>query len=601
MMAGERPKGWKLLRAALATRKSATMLAFGFSSGLPFALLIGTLTAWLGEVGVKLATIGIFSWIGLAYSFQFLWSPVVDRVHLPGLERFGRRTSWIGLCQLIIAACLALLALTNPATAIGNFVLVAFVAALASSSHDIAINGWRIDQADENATIEVLSAIYQFGYRSASIVGGAIALVMAARMSWPHVYLVIAAIFHVLLLITITAPDSPRPEREALYGALSEPGALKPTVRAVLLAIVGVSWLWAIVRLVTFAVSMLAPTPGAAPPSVADFTKTWGVLIIVATVFVPLAVSAVATGLARSPDKVLAAPDPRVGHGRTVMNHLYSALVDPLVELTGRMGWGVLAPIGFILTYAICYNIWASFAYPFYLDYMHYTKDEVAFASKIFGIIMTMIGISLGGYLFARIGRFPTILMGAILPPLGNFLYADLAVGAPVIDRVAAFLHIPAMANAFGGALGWLASAVPWLAHIGVSRYVYAPRIARLLLAISYENITVGLALTAFVAYVSSIVSKKYGAIQYALLGSLLSLVGTLGRGAVGEAFDMYGYAPVFRWTAATALVSTIFVLLEWARVTAQERRALAAAEQVPPDTGPKVSQALGETGQPAR
>ncbi|HEX5259556.1 MAG TPA: MFS transporter, partial [Sphingomicrobium sp.] len=547
------------------------------SSGLPFSLLVGTLTAWLGEVGVKLATIGIFSWIGLAYSFQFLWSPLVDRLQLPWLERFGRRKSWIGLCQLVIAACLALLALTNPATAIGNFVLIAFVAAIASSSHDIAINGWRIDQADENATIEVLSAIYQFGYRSASIVGGAIALVMAARMSWPHVYLVMAAIFIVLLLITTTAPDSPRPERESLYGALSEPGALKPKVRGVLLAIVGVSWLWAIIRLVTFAASMLTPAPGSTPPSVGDFTKTWGVLIIVATVFVPLAVAAIANRLARNPDQVLSAPDHNRGAVHTVMNHLYSALVDPLAELSRRMSWGVLAAIGFILTYAICYNIWASFAYPFYLDFMHYTKDEVAFASKIFGIIMTMIGISLGGYLFAKIGRFPTILLGAILPPLGNFLYADLADGAPMIDRFSHFVRLDALAHLFGS----------------------NERMMRLLLAICYENVTVGLALTAFVAYVSSIVSKKYGAIQYALLGSLLSLVGTLGRGAVGEAFDMYGYAPVFRWTAATALVSTVFVLLEWARVTAQERRAL--AEQVPPDAGPKVSEALGETGQPAR
>jgi len=65
-----RPKGLKLLAVALRNRRSATMLAFGFSSGLPFSLLVGTLTAWLGEVGVKLATIGIFSWIGLAYSFQ---------------------------------------------------------------------------------------------------------------------------------------------------------------------------------------------------------------------------------------------------------------------------------------------------------------------------------------------------------------------------------------------------------------------------------------------------------------------------------------------------------------------------------------------------
>jgi PAT family beta-lactamase induction signal transducer AmpG len=576
--ANARPKGWRLLRAALATRKSATMLAFGFSSGLPFSLLVGTLTAWLGEVGVKLATIGIFSWIGLAYSFQFLWSPVVDRVRLPILERLGHRKSWIALGQTIIAICMALLALTDPAAHIGSFVLIAFVAAIASSSHDIAINGWRIDQADEETPLELLAALYQFGYRTAAIVGGAVALVLAARMSWPNVYLIMGGIFVALLLITLTAPDIPRPERESLYGALGEPGALKPSVRTALLAVVGASWLWAILRLITFAAAMLTPTaPGAKPPSVADFTKTWGVLIIIATVFVPLTVAAIANLLAKRPDKVLAAPDPTAGRGRAVMNHLYSALVDPLADLSKRMGWGVLAAIGFILTYAICYNIWASFAYPFYLDYMHYTKDEVAFASKIFGILMTMLGISLGGYLFARIGRFPTILLGAVLPPLGNFLYADLADGAPMIDSFSHLLRLDALAQAFGS----------------------NERMMRLLLAICYENITTGLALTAFVAYVTSIVSKKYGAIQYALLGSLLSLVGTLGRAPVGAAFDVYGYAPVFRWTAATALVSTVFVLLEWVRVSVQEKRAAAVEDDAL--LREKAQEAIAETGQPAR
>jgi len=554
------------------------MLAFGFSSGLPFSLLVGTLTAWLGEVGVKLATIGIFSWIGLAYSFQFLWSPVVDRVRLPILERLGHRKSWIALGQTIIAICMALLALTDPAAHIGSFVLIAFVAAIASSSHDIAINGWRIDQADEETPLELLAALYQFGYRTAAIVGGAVALVLAARMSWPNVYLIMGGIFVALLLITLTAPDIPRPERDSLYGALGEPGALKPSVRTALLAVVGASWLWAILRLITFAAAMLTPTaPGAKPPSVADFTKTWGVLIIIATVFVPLTVAAVANLLAKRPDKILAAPDPTAGRGRAVMNHLYSALIDPLADLSKRMGWGVLAAIGFILTYAICYNIWASFAYPFYLDYMHYTKDEVAFASKIFGIVMTMLGISLGGYLFARIGRFPTILLGAVLPPLGNFLYADLADGAPVIDSFSHLLRLDMLAQAFGS----------------------NERMMRLLLAICYENITTGLALTAFVAYVTSIVSKKYGAIQYALLGSLLSLVGTLGRAPVGAAFDVYGYAPVFRWTAATALVSTIFVLLEWTRVSVQERRARAVEDDAL--LRGKTQEAIAQTGQPAR
>src|ERR1700742_4226012 len=120
-MAGQRPKGFKLLKAALATRKSATMLAFGFSSGLPFALLVGTLTAWLGEVGVKLATIGVLSWIGLTYAFKFLWSPLVDRLQLPVLGRLGRRKSWIVLCQALMVVGLLGLVFTDPSQHIARF------------------------------------------------------------------------------------------------------------------------------------------------------------------------------------------------------------------------------------------------------------------------------------------------------------------------------------------------------------------------------------------------------------------------------------------------------------------------------------------------
>lgn len=541
----ERPKGLKLLAAALRNRKSATMLAFGFTSGLPFALLVGTLNAWLGEVGIKLATIGVLSWIGLSYSFKFLWSPIVDRVPLPGLERLGRRKSWIFLCQLILVAAFGLLAVINPVSAIGQFALIAFLGAIASATQDIAIDGWRIDQADEESPIELLSALNQFGYRTASIVGGALALVMATSMSWPMVYLAMGGVMLVVsLAVTLRAPDSPRPEPGKLHGMLAEPGALRPEYRAIALSAVGISWLWAIGTILHFMLGMLGDHGAAPPPSVADFTKFYGPWIIVATVLVPLAVASLTNWMARQERYVLAAADPVHTPVRTAMNHLYSALVAPLAELAGRLGWGVLSVIGFILTYAICYNIWASFAYPFYLQELKYSKEEVAFASKVFGIFMTMAGISLGGYLFVRLGRFPTILMGAVLPPLGNFLYADLAEGGKGIDSFAHLLRLDVLA-------GWFAQ---------------DDRMVRLLLAICYENVVTGLALTAFVAYVSSIVSKQYGAIQYALLGSLVSLIGTLGRGATGEAFDLYGYAVVFRWTALTAVVSMVFVLLEWAR-----------------------------------
>ncbi len=546
-----RPKGLKLLGLALQSRKSATMLAFGFSSGLPFALLVGTLNAWLGEVGVKLATIGVLSWIGLCYSFKFLWSPIVDRVPLPALERLGRRKSWIFLCQAVQVGAFGLLAVINPAQNIGQFAMVAFLGAIASATQDIAIDGWRIDQADEAAPIELLSALNQFGFRTASIVGGALALVMATTMSWPAVYLAMGGLMLAVMLgVTLRAPDSARPEPGKLHGALAEPGALRPEYRAIALAVVGISWLWAIGTITHFMAGMLGDHGDAPPPSVGDFTKAYGPWIVAATVLVPLAVAALSNWMQRQTRFVLTAADSTHSRGRTAMNHLYSALVAPLAELAGRLGWGVLSVIGFILTYAICYNIWASFAYPFYLQELAYTKEEVAFASKLFGIFMTMAGISLGGYLFVKLGRFPTILMGAVLPPLGNFLYADLAEGGRGIDGFSHLLRLDALAGALGS----------------------DERMVRLLLAICYENVVTGLALTAFVAYTSSIVAKQYGAIQYALLGSLVSLIGTLGRGWTGEAFDQFGYATVFRWTAMTALVSTVFVLLEWARSARAER-----------------------------
>ncbi|MEZ5683640.1 MAG: hypothetical protein R3E03_05465 [Novosphingobium sp.] len=447
--ARERPKGLKLLAMALRNRKSATMLAFGFASGLPFALLVGTLNAWLGEVGITLATIGVLSWIGLSYSFKFLWSPIVDRVPLPALERLGRRKSWIFLCQLVVTAVLALLAAIDPAQGIGTFALIAFAGAIASATQDIAIDGWRIDQADEDAPIELLSALNQFGYRTASIVGGALALVMATTMSWPMVYLAMGgAMLAVTLGITLRAPDSPRPEPGKLHGVLAEPGALRPECRALALAAVGVSWLWAIGTILHFMLGMLGDHGDAPPPSVADFTKYFGPWIIVATVFVPLGVASLTNWMTRREAYVLQQTDPVHNPVRTAMNHLYSALVAPLAELAGRLGWGVLSVIGFILTYAICYNIWASFAYPFYLQELAYSKEEVAFASKV-RHLHDHGGDSLGGYLFVRLGRFPTILLGAVLPPLGNFLYADLAEGGSRIDAFAHFLRLDVVAGWF--------------------------------------------------------------------------------------------------------------------------------------------------------
>jgi len=507
-----------LVRAALSTRRAACMLGFGFSSGLPFALLIGTLNAWLGEVGVKLATIGVLSWIGLSYSFKFLWAPLVDRVPLPVLERLGRRRSWIILCQGVLACGFAGLALTDPRGAIGNFALIAFAAAFASATQDIALDAWRIESADEASPLEVLTALYQFGYRTASIVGGALSLYLASRLGWPGVFLTMAGVMALAIGVTLSAPDTPRLTQGQMGGDLGAAGEINPRARSVLLLAVLASWTWAVVSVVGFMVKMLSPVPGAKPLSVADFTKYQGPWIILATVMVPLAAAAIANTLKTRGRAVSAQDEGTPAPLRAAANHIYAALVAPLAELSARLGWGVLMVMGFILTYAISYNVWASFAFPFYLEALHYSKDEVAFASKVFGIFMTMAGISIGGYLFTRIGRFPTVLLGAILPALGNLLYADLAFGGAGVDVFAHTLGLDRLAQMAGS----------------------DERMMRLLITIAYENVATGLAGTAFVVYVSSVVSKRFTAIQYALLSSLTFLVGTLGRGVAGEAFEAH-------------------------------------------------------------
>ena len=529
----ERLKGWRLLRVALASRKAGIMLALGFSSGLPFALLLGTLNAWLGEAHVAMATIGVLAWIGLAYSFKFLWSPLVDRVNLPVIGALGRRKGWILACQGVLVAALAGLALTDPATALGRFALIALVAALASATQDVAIDAWRIDVADDLVPVELLSSLYQLGYRLAVLFGATVALILAARMPWAVVYGLMAGLLAAVALVTLGAPDTPRPIVDDATAMVDQPA---PVLRASALVVVALGWGWAIGSIGLFMLAMLGPVvPGMARPSVADFTRGHAPWIVLATVGLPLLVAALTNRARRGqgvPGKV------------PVVDHLWLALVAPLAELSARLGWRVLITIGMILTYTLCYNVWsASFAYPFYLEFLHYSKDEVAFASKIFGVFMTIAGITLGGVLFVRLGRMPTILIGAVLPILGNFMYADLAEGSLHIDAFARATGLLALAGAFG----------------------IDARMVRLLIAISVENISTGIAGAAFVAFLSGKVSRQHTAVQYALLSSMTFLIGSLGKGIAGDTIDHLGYATMFRWTTLAGLVAVGFVLLEWA------------------------------------
>jgi len=536
--------GFALLGRALTDRKTGLMLAFGFSAGLPFTLLIGTLNAWLGEAKISLATIGILSWIGLAYGFQFLWSPLVDQWRPPLLAKLGRRRSWILLCQAILTLCFLGLATTDPAVSLGAVAGIAVIGAFFSATQNIAIDAWRVDVADERATVEILSSIYQFGFRVAALVGGAFALMLAARMSWQSVYAIMGGMMALSMLATFAAPDTSAPAHEgAPLAGFAVPDR---RTRLIGLIIVGVGWVWAIATLAAFMVKALhGPGPDGKPVSAGDFTKNFGPWIVIATIIVP---AVVAAWLNKSASLDQSQPRGALARGT---DRLYRSLVLPLGELIERLGWGAIIVLGLILTYRLCESIWGPFAYPFYLQEMHYTNDEVAFASKIFGVFMLMTGIALAGILFATIGRLPTLLVGAVITAVANLLYADLAAGGAWLDGFSHLTRLDRLTALFG----------------------FDPRMNRLLLTIGLENNCSGLAGGAYVAYLSSITSKKHSAVQYALLSSLTLLIGALGRGAFGEGIQTYGYATMFRFAAWIGLLGIGFVILEWVRVARAERR----------------------------
>jgi MFS transporter, PAT family, beta-lactamase induction signal transducer AmpG len=319
------------------------------------------------------------------------------------------------------------------------------------------------------------------------------------------------------------------------------------------MAVILAAWAWALFTVIRFMALSLTSVPELRPDST-EFLKYQGPMIVIATVILPAIIAALLNAMAN--DAVADGALPQKNALSRVADHGYTALLLPLIELIDRLKWGVLIALGIILTYRITDNIWAPFALPFYIGELGYSNDEVAIASKFFGVGMTMLGITLGALLFAWIGRLPSLILGAVLAAATNLLYAELANGGASIDMV-------------GNATG-----IYWLFDL----FGADARLGRLMLAIAGENLANGIAGAAYVAFLSSITSKEHSAVQYALLSSLTFLIGSLGRGALGEYIETDGYPAMFWMAAGIGLIAVLFCLLEyvrekiWARPTEPQR-----------------------------
>lgn len=570
--------GWGTLFRALRSPKAGFMLVFGFAQGLPPALFLGTLYAWLSEAEVDLETMGVFSLVGLAYAFQFLWSPLLDKVDIPVLRRLGKRKQWIAPMQLVIGIALVVMSFLDPKNALAWFSLLAAIGAFASATQDIAINAWRIDVADKVATIDILSTITQMGFRLASLVGGAIGLIMAERNGWPFVYVMFGGFMLAIGIAGLFAPDADVNEDRAANAAanhdevaeLYNVGEVTEAVRGKALLGVGLLWAWAIGTVVVFMVRSMTESPETRP-DVTIFTTTYGPLIVLATIVLPAFIAAWVVKQKRDgANVIIAVAGGGAGYTVKFTDHLYRALVLPLVEFVSRMGWSLMLVLALVLTYRITDSVWGVFAYPFYLKELGFTGEEVAFASKILGIFAILIGLALGGWLITVLGRMFMLTLGAIIAAATNLLYADLALGGAAMQAASDAIGFTWLVNVTANGLAPLF-------------FVAAPPsegLARLAFTIFWENLAIGIAGAAYIAWLSSIVAKRYAAVQFALLASLTLLIGTLGRGALGQMIEDCGYYYVFIFTALIGVVAVVLCALEWWR----QARAGAASGVVQPD-----------------
>ncbi|HRN83000.1 MAG TPA: AmpG family muropeptide MFS transporter, partial [Nitrosomonas europaea] len=195
---------------------------------------------------------------------------------------------------------------------------------------------------------------------------------------------------------------------------------------------------------------------------------------------------------------------------------LDSAVIAPFRDFIMRYGYHALLILALIAIYRISDVVMGIMSNPFYVD-MGYTKDEVATISKVYGVIMTILGAAMGGVLVARIGVIRTLFLGAVLSAATNLLFV-------------------------------------WLAGRGHD-------VGGLVFTISADNLAAGIASSAFVAYLSGLTHAAYSATQYALFSSIMLLLPKFIAGFSGEFVDAYGYAAFF---TGTALLGVPVLVLVW-------------------------------------
>ena len=385
------------------------MYALGFGSGLPLLLTGSTLLAWLVGVGVPTAELGLFSLCSMPYSLKLLWAPLLDQV--APLPRLGRRRGWMLGTQLLLVGGIVALGCTDPARQPLATAGFALLVATLSATQDIAVDAYRTDLlSPEQAAAG--TAAFIFGYRTAMVVAGALALRLfdALQADFRRVYFIMAAALLPALVVTLVAPVEP---------------------------------------------------PPAGPPLAAGFARMIG---------------------------------------------------DPLRDFFRRPG--ALLILLFVMLYRLSDTLATALMTPFLLQ-VGYTNTQVADATKLFGLLASILGALLGGAVVLRIGLVRSLYVFGVLQAVSNLGYV-------------------AIAHRFAPAAPPAARSLPLL---------YA--------AVVVDNLCTGLAVAAIGGFLITLCNRRFSATQAALLSSASGVLGRVLGGVSGFFVARWGWEAFLLATVA--------------------------------------------------
>ncbi|MEK9560710.1 MAG: MFS transporter [Pelagibacteraceae bacterium] len=405
------------------TKKEVMIMGgLGFSAGLPIMLVFSTLSVWLVKAGVERSTVTLFSWAGFAYSFKFLWSPIVDKFQIPLLHKIGHRKSWLLITQILIFFSIILTSYSDPQNNLKFMAFAIVLIAFFSATQDIVIDAFRIESAPEKKQ-GPLASMYLAGYRIAMIVSGAGSLWLASIMSdenyqtevWKNVYQIIG-FFMIIGFISTALCKEPTNNK---VKKINYKNQLKFTFSTILSI------------LIFFVFFLNIPEVKVLNHFYNFFYNIFKIVFSFGVALISLLILEKINFLPKKQSREI--------------------FINPIIDFFKRYKKIALMILLLIGLYRIADVVMGVMANIFYLEKGYEIKDIATF-SKFFGLIATILGGILGGTFAMKFGTYKSLLIGAITAALTNVLFAFLAIIEKNLFYLATIIIADNLASGFAGA-----------------------------------------------------------------------------------------------------------------------------------------------------